>query len=105
MGGKEGKPHLSDADLVASIDGALAGERQTRLTAHLSTCAACRQRLEEFRSLGDRIRERYPLVDDPDARAKIIAMTSGNEQQTAQAADPEDRTGWFGRLVRRLPRR
>jgi anti-sigma factor RsiW len=99
--GKDGKPHLSDGDLVAYIDGDLADERHQRLAAHLARCAACRQRLEEFRGVGELIRQRYPPVDDPEARAKIVALTSGQGRGAAQAADPGSRIGRLGRRVRR----
>jgi anti-sigma factor RsiW len=64
--------HVSDSDLVAY--GTLAeGSRRRRIETHLATCPACRERLAAFQEIDRLIRQHYPLVDDPIARAELLA--------------------------------
>lgn len=64
--------HLPPEDLVAAEDG-VGGERGARIGAHLAGCPVCRQRLHEFADVGRLLRERFPVGDDPTARARIMA--------------------------------
>lgn len=93
--------HLSEGDLVAYADGDAVGDRWERVGAHLATCPACRGRLEEFRRAGALLRERYSLMDDPQARADISVRTSG-APTTPHGSALDERSGPIARVVRRF---
>ena len=78
--------HLSDGELVAWDDGSLREERQARVEAHLAACPACRVRLAGFQEVERLLRERYPLVDDPAARDRILERLVDARQE--QAGEP-----------------
>jgi anti-sigma factor RsiW len=81
VGKKKEVPHLSDADFVAFIDGSLSEDRHERVAMHLLRCTACRRQLVEYRNVGEVLRQHFPLVDDVQARAAIIGLTSGNDTE------------------------
>jgi len=69
--------HLSEEDIVAYADGGAEEQRRDASALHLDGCPLCRQRVVDFRAVGQLLRASYPLVDDPGARARIISLTSG----------------------------
>jgi anti-sigma factor RsiW len=84
-GGRTG--HLSDADLVACVDGDPDAERRRRIETHLRACPECERRLAEFRAVGGLLRKRYPLVDDPGAREAIVAKSAEVEPRPGRDRD------------------
>ena len=83
--------HVSDADLVAYEDNDPAdAARVARIAAHLVACPACRQRLADFAEVGRLLRERYPLKDDPAARAAILARIAEERERRAREAGSAD---------------
>lgn len=99
---RDGVGHLSDADLVAYDDGTMTAERQARADAHLARCSACQRRIEEFREVGRLIRETYPLVDDPEARARIVAQSRAELEARRSGRAGAARSGLAGRMRRLL---
>lgn len=64
--------HLSDGDLIAWEDETSSEDRRARLGAHLAGCPACRARLAEFQAVERLLQERFPPVDDPIARERLL---------------------------------
>lgn len=70
--------------LIAYADGDLDATQHAELEEHLKTCWACRERLQSSEDIGRMLRARFPLHDDPQARAEIMrqvrAVAAGEQQ-------------------------
>lgn len=73
---------LAEEDLVAWLDGELAGEEAARVKAHLAGCAPCRKLAAALRESGAML-ERLPGIS-PDAgfEARVVAATKLKAAET-----------------------
>jgi anti-sigma factor RsiW len=74
-----------EIDLSAYLDGECAPEASARVESHLTTCAACRQALESWRGLGDRMRAED---DTPAEYPRVRAAISKALTEESAAAPP-----------------
>ena len=79
---------IDDAELIAYADGELPSARRTTLDAHVRGCAACGERLAAGRWIGQTLRTRLPLVDDPAGPMRVRA-------RLAEVAGAETRRSWW----------
>lgn len=81
-------------ELVAYLDGYLAGGRRELVDAHARVCPSCRERIAMFREVDQLVREAVgPPRDDPVARARLRARLAA-----------EARPRGHPRLLPRVPR-
>lgn len=73
--------------LSADVDGELTLAEQQAVSAHLATCAACRQRRSEERSLKTLLSQRIPIVAAPDTLRQKI-MTALDAETAASSSGP-----------------
>src|SRR5262249_46137484 len=89
--------HLSDQQLVLSIDGELSARDENRVREHLSACWSCRVRQREFEAAIAyfvRVHERDVEATGPSDGPRSLLRT-----QLAQLArPPSGRSGWFSNL-------
>lgn len=90
--------HLSDEELILSMDGELPSRRLVRAQRHLTACAACAARLDDLeRSLTDATRLARneavpPMTTQDEARARLRARMAGSRK--AQGSPSRIRDGW-----------
>lgn len=72
---------LPGEDLIAYTDGELGGAHLEYVETHVKVCPICRERLAAFEETARILRENTPLVDDPEARARLLARL---EQEAAR---------------------
>jgi len=76
-------------------DGELPAWRRLLLARHLIACPACAARLEETRSLRDRIRAEIPRFAAPESlRASVMAMAGGPSSRASSRSRPDYRWRW-----------
>jgi anti-sigma factor RsiW len=82
--------HLTDGELVAWDDRSLDEGLGRRVEDHLAACPACREHLADFLEVERLLQERYPLVDDPAARERILERLQAERLRSrqTQAAEP-----------------
>lgn len=88
-------------DLVAYTDGDLDEARHAEIKEHLKTCWACREQLASSEDIGRMVRSRFPLQDNPAARAEIMRQVRGI---VAERKQPQVTPHFHGRRkVQRWP--
>ncbi len=65
---------LDGGDLIAYLDGELAGARLEYIEAHVRACTICQDRLRDIDETKELLRLATPIVDDPVGRARTMAM-------------------------------
>lgn len=58
------------------------------LSEHLSTCAACRQRQEAYRGVGERVRELPTIIPPAAFRDRVFAAIAADQAKLAEANPP-----------------
>ena len=62
------REHVSEARLMAHLDGELAGAPEARVVAHLRSCDGCRERLRELRRAAELVGRSLEALDVPPPR-------------------------------------
>lgn len=76
--------------ILAYVDGRLKENERAEVDKHLSGCAACRLRVNEFRAVGDLLDE-LPMIEPSGAfNARVHALV---------AAEPSRKRSWFAWLT------
>ncbi len=65
---------LNGEDLVAYLNGELAGARLEYVQAHLRACAICQEKLHALRETKELLRSATPIVDDPLGRTETMRL-------------------------------
>lgn len=85
--------------LSAFHDGELSAEQTRRVEAHLSECAACRARCEQFASVSERMKAHAQIVPSPDFDARVVAAAVAQAQRVTWMDRIE---AWLARPLLRL---
>lgn len=92
--------HLDNGLLIQFLDGELAGVGEfARVRTHLSTCALCRQKRDEFARLSSEIEKvagTVPVSVLPEARAKLSNALLGKEGAESNWQNPATTMRRFG---------
>jgi anti-sigma factor RsiW len=85
--------------LSAFYDGELSAEQARRVEAHLSACAACRVRAEEFVAVSERLKAHPHIVPSSDFDARVVAAALAQAQRVTWMDKLE---AWLARPLLRL---
>ena len=85
--------HTDDGKLHAFLDGELASEEEAQLREHLSTCAACRARLDVERETRGQAHRILRLADPPAVVAPDFATLAARRSATLRGAPAGRRNG------------